>query len=260
MTAWQPALTGVFFNTNHYGYYLVIVLLLSAGMFINFSGWKRFAYAFAIIANTITLSFNDSFGPWLAIVCALFVQMVLYYFKDREKFLFSVVVFGLFIGVTAITSFWTLNVFHSIIKFIHDIFLVSSNSPKAGTAGSSRWMIWSGTIKMIKQKPIFGWGMEAITRFGKVQEVGYDRPHNEYLQYALFYGIPAAILYIIGCLSVLTKGFKGRNRDGLAYTCLIASVGYMLSAFFGNTMFYTTPYFFICLGLTFSLSFNNSIN
>ncbi|MBP5462332.1 MAG: hypothetical protein J6Y20_09430, partial [Lachnospiraceae bacterium] len=32
--------------------------------------------------------------------------------------------------------------------------------------------------------------------------------------------------------------------------CFIASAGYIASAFFGNTMYYTAPFFFIFLGMT----------
>ena len=249
-TSWDPGLIGVFFNINHYGYYLVISTLLSSGMIISENGGKRWLYIFAFIANTVTLSFNNTFGAWLAISLALLVQILLYRFKDQSRIKWAVISFLLFIFTTAITGFWTKNVFHSIIRLIQDILLITSNSPNAGKAGSSRWEIWAGTISMIKQKPLFGWGMEGIMRFDKVKFVGNDRPHNEYLQYAVFYGIPVAILYIAGCVSVMVNGIGSKRKDMLHYAIWIASVGYMISAFFGNTMFYTTPYFFICLGLT----------
>ena len=64
----------------------------------------------------------------------------------------------------------------------------------AGSAGSGRWRIWRGTVSLIGQRPLLGWGMEAIYVHDLTSITVSTRPHNEYLQYALFHGIPAALL------------------------------------------------------------------
>ena len=46
------------------------------------------------------------------------------------------------------------------------------------------------------------------------------------------------------------RGLKHRHEiDNITLTCLVAYFSYLVSAFFGNTMFYTAPYLFIFLGM-----------
>ena len=76
------------------------------------------------------------------------------------------------------------------------------------------------------------------------------RPHNEFMQYALFHGIPAAILYFVGCLGVFIRALRKKvYLDGASLVCLSAAFGYLVSSFFGLTL-YTTAYFlFMFLGM-----------
>ena len=83
---------------------------------------------------------------------------------------------------------------------------------------------------------------------------GQLRAHNEYLQYATFYGIPAGICYIAGCFSVYLHGLKHRKElDLYTVTCLVTAFSYLASAFVGNTKMLTTGLFFCILGLGFSV-------
>ena len=80
------------------------------------------------------------------------------------------------------------------------------------------------------------------------------RAHNEYLQYTMYYGIPAGICYIAGCFSVYLRGLKNRRRlDRYSVAALTAAFGYLTSAFVGNTKMLTTGLFLALLGLGFSV-------
>ncbi|MCR5098300.1 MAG: hypothetical protein K6B14_05055, partial [Lachnospiraceae bacterium] len=104
--------------------------------------------------------------------------------------------------------------------------------------------------ELINNNPVFGLGMEGIRARGYWVYVGNARPHNEFLQYALFYGIPAGVLYFSGCLSAFLHDLKYKNElDGITVTFLVVAFGYLVSSFFGLTLYSTAPYLFITLGL-----------
>lgn len=79
---------------------------------------------------------------------------------------------------------------------------------------------------------------------------GNDRSNCEYMQYALSFGIPAAVLYTLACVGVVVRGVRTRKTlRAMTFVCLTAAFTYMVSAVVGNSMYNTTPYFFIFLGL-----------
>ena len=67
----------VFFNSNHYGYYLVFNVLISAFMFANIKEGKfKFLYLALYALFTVTLVFNNTFGSYLAIFLTLIFAVV----------------------------------------------------------------------------------------------------------------------------------------------------------------------------------------
>lgn len=67
-----------------------------------------------------------------------------------------------------------------------------------GTTGA-RWLLWKEAVHLIKERPVFGYGIEGTAEMME-QAAGNDRCRCEYMQYALSFGIPAAVLYIIACM------------------------------------------------------------
>ena len=124
----------------------------------------------------------------------------------------------------------------------------------ADDAGSARWKLWKITVQKTVKRPFLGYGVEGLYyEFGKDGSGG--RSHCEYLQYASFFGIPAAVAYVVGCVQVFISGYRNRSRiDGVTIACLVAAFSYLVSATFGNTWFYTTPYFFVLLGMGYTYS------
>jgi O-antigen ligase len=80
---------------------------------------------------------------------------------------------------------------------------------------------------------------------------GTDRPENEYIQYMVFMGIPGLVMYMGALISMMICQLKKIKKMELI---TIASAGcalaYAAGACFGNSMYYTTPYFYMFLGMT----------
>lgn len=106
-------------------------------------------------------------------------------------------------------------------------------------------------IKFVVEKPMFGYGPENLGARYLAEGIAHDRPHNEFIQIAASLGIPALLFYILALLKNFSTLFI--NRKSLTITTITLNaiiVAYLVSSFFGNTMFYTSPFYFMLLGIT----------
>ena len=239
---------GIYHNINHYGYSLLIAITLSGAMFVSAEkiAFQAF-YLISFILFIIVLILNDTFGAYLAAFIALIFLTVVYILKDKKVNPKTFALLGVFIAVSLVVN--TRAVWTNILTFFSDMGHIIVSAPEADRAGSSRWRIWKATLKMISERPFLGHGVEGIGE-RLMAEVGNDRPHNEFLQYAAFFGIPAAICYIGAVSSVFVSYLRHRFEvSPCTIAALTAAFGYLVSSCFGNTMFYTAPLFFIVLGM-----------
>lgn len=250
----STGLSGVFHHFNHYGYYLTIVVIASAALFVKEKNAAlRILCMVSFVLNNIVLIVNNTFGCYLACFCALVFNCIVISITEKKLNKLSIVMFAVFIAITFIMSFWFESVLTNIVVFFGDIGSVSKNPEEADHAGTGRWSLWMHTLKYIGEKPFFGFGVEGISErlFEETEQV-CERSHNEVLQYAAFFGIPAAAAYVGGVLSVYINGLKNKfGLDFYAVAALAAAFAYLVSSMFGNTAYYTAPYLFILLGLGF---------
>ena len=239
-------ISAVFLHFNHYGYYLTLILLVSAGIAafdknlpFRILGW------FSFVINTIALIRDDTFGCYLAVAFGLVFAQIVHFILHKRTNKAIWCVLGTYIGISFVLSFWYHTVFRNFLTLFFDLGKIISEED-AEHAGSSRWGLWTQSLQFIAERPLTGWGVE-----GKADElVGCTRPHNEYLQQMLFFGIPAGLLYIWGILEVYLHGLRNKlHLDAPTLVALIAAFGYIVSAFFGNTTYYVSPMFFCILGL-----------
>lgn len=259
----------VFHQFNHYGYYLTVAITLSAAVFVFEKGLKQKLFAgITFCFNSVALTVNATFGCFLAVCAALVFLAIIAGILEKRFSISAVVPFVLFLFVSFVAGRFFNSFFTDLAGLFEDIKMIlgksenaasgvsligadsAQNVRTAGDAGTGRWSLWTSTARYIGDRPLFGSGIEGIGRRLE-NETGYsDRPHNEYLQYAAFFGIPAAVLYISGVLAVYIKALRRRmNLDKTSAVCLVAAFGYLVSAFFGNTMYYTAPLLFIFLGI-----------
>lgn len=90
-----------------------------------------------------------------------------------------------------------------------------------------------------------------------------DRPHNIFIQIGATTGIVGLILYVsflsIVFVNIIIK-YKLINKEIMIFVFM--TISYLISLFFGNSMFYTTPYYMISLGVIFSVYYieRNKLN
>lgn len=240
----------LFVNSNHYGYFLTMAIMLSTGLFITQKKlWLKITAGIMIVAFISQLVFNNTLGSNLAVFASLIFIFVMFCIKEK-KFVISSL-FPLVVFVLASIVIPT-GMFYQIIEvFSKDLVSVVSDplSENAAAAGTKRWELWLESFEVIKSHPFFGDGMV------------YKRPHNEYLQYAQVWGIPALILYLCGIISLFVRTFRNlRKLSDVALISALAVGGYLVSALFGNTMPHIMPFFCLLLGLMISAVPDYSLN
>lgn len=243
-------IVGIYAQFNHYAYQLVFGVLLSCSLFISEEKLplKVFCLICFLIFNVV-LIINNTFGCYLACFVALIFNVIVLYIKDKRLNKPALLMFGLFVVISLVMSFWYDTIWHNVVTFFSDVKKIAQDADDAERAGTGRWKMWKYTIGYITESPIFGFGIEGIGE-RLTQDAHIDRPHNEFLQYAAFFGIPAALMYIAGVFSVYLNGLKNKlYLDRYTLAALIAAFGYLVSSCFGNTMYYTAPLFFIFLGM-----------
>ena len=116
--------------------------------------------------------------------------------------------------------------------------------------GTNRGMLWINAIKFIKEKPIFGYGLDNLGYKYMENNITINMPHNLILGLSATIGIPGMLFYIFSVLLVLIKGFKNlKNGDHIINLPYFVIVSHLISSMFGNTMYYVTPYYVIILGM-----------
>lgn len=251
----SEGMAAIFTQFNHYGYYLVIAILLSAILFVIAGGniVLRVFCAVVYVVDNVILILNNTFGCYLAVIAALVFGAVVIAVirKNRGECIRMLVILLAFIAITCTMRMLDYSNSKDISGLVNDIGNIAADSEQAGKAGTGRWALWKHTVEYISEKPVFGWGVEGITeRLGMESDTINDRPHNEYLQWTAFFGIPGGLLYLAGLCVIMFGMFpRIKKSDSVSLACFVASAGYIASAFVGNTMYYTAPFFFIILGM-----------
>ncbi|MBO4787532.1 MAG: O-antigen ligase family protein [Lachnospiraceae bacterium] len=253
---YDNGVSAVFYNPNHYAYFLTMCILLAACCFVfEKNRIAKAALLFSFICNSVVLNINNTLGCFLAVLFSLVLFVLLTMFAkfeiEQRRLLRNQALFllGLYVGIMVVMSLFYNTILRSILVMFFDISKILTNAEDVDKAGSSRWRLWRHTVQYISEKPIFGHGVDEIgTRLH--EDAGFSRSHNEYLQYTVFWGIPALLMYLCACGTTIIRALKQRVLQ-TPYLCaaLIAAVGYMASAFFGNTKYYTAPFFFVLLGI-----------
>lgn len=246
--------SGVFLQHNHYGYYLATTgIAMAAFALTSKKLWmKLLFYAGYIFTVYITLMIGP-LGPFLALIAGNIFVIICCCLSKKRFVPEAIAPLLILVCVLALhTAFESDAMFKDIAGFFTDVGKVTSGAEDSAGAGTARWGLWVFTVEKIAEKPILGWGACGIMAELKLAAGSYIT-HNEFLQYAVFFGIPAMIAYVTAALMVFLRALKNRvNLTQCEIVYLCAAFVYLVSSFFGVTMYYTTPFYYLFLGLAVS--------
>lgn len=237
-----------FHQFNHYGYLLAVgAAIAAAGFHLARGRWLRVALLAALGLIGFTLNLNGTLGAFVALIAGYAVFVVWTGVTTRtwpRAALGPITVVG---AVTIAAGILGRGLFADLLSLGGDVSSIAAGSEGAASAGTGRWGLWVTTTEQIRLQPWLGHGIEGIA---ELLPVGFGRPHNEYLQYAVFFGVPALLVYL-AAIGIVFVRFQRRvgQLDPATVCAAVAAVTYLVSAVFGNTMYYTAPLLFMMLGL-----------
>ena len=247
--------TSIFMNENHYAYYLNMGLICNVCIFL-FCNKKNISILYLIfyIVNCHTLILNNTLGCFLAFICTLFLIFIYLLIIKKNIYKFIILIISLII-LCFINKTIVFNNFSSLsndISSIENNISKSENIEKIYSTGTNRMGLWLVGIEFIKEKPIFGYGVDnLLDQYIRVNKTEITaRPHNEYIQIAASIGIPGLIFYLsfLGLL-IFRLIINVKKVSNFEMGILFIIITYLISAFFGVSVFYTTPYLYLFLGL-----------
>lgn len=249
----------IFLHHNHYGYYLVLILLCCQGCFVYYElSFAKKAFIFILFCiNGVTLAANDTMGAILAVFLALIFQLILLivcfrvlkmeHFGNRIKKAFVMLL--LFVLLLGVYNIYSGNMTANCESLTKDIGSITSGE-NVDSIGTGRGVLWKKAVQYIKERPLLGYGPDGLSALYHADGFRQDRPANEYLQYAGFFGIPGLAFYLLFLITgILPKFRKLKELTCAGFLSGIVVLGYLCSALFGNTVYYTTCYFAIFLGI-----------
>ena len=250
----QGVRAAMFFQFNHTGYYLNMAIICSMGLYLYESSRKwRIVYLLSMILQIFAILVNSTFGSFLASWCAL-VMILVFFVRSQGKYSWRMATPIIVVVALCVASYFGYiptssgqDMKYNMEMLFDDFFNIVEDNEDADDAGHGRMTLWKQGLKMIPKRPVFGYGPEQMDE--ELSEIMWvDRPDNEFIQHAIFLGIPGLVFYLSALISLF--GHQWREMKRLETTTLIAAgcvIAYLVSAMFGNTMFYTTPYLYMFL-------------
>ena len=258
----------IYLNSNHYGYYLCMALPVAAGLllsqdFTGLSRGRRWALSLlrgveiALLSHSMMLC--RSLGPWLGAFLGLVALVLLTALTGRQRLLRALLVVGLSFGVMALSAVGVWDLGQDLSLRAEDMETVAqvAASPEQDLSrmdgvGSGRGVFWYQAVQYIARHPVFGCGPDNIK--AAYEEINGEfklvRPHSEPLQYAMSIGIPGLLFYLCALWCLLWRFIKNFHRLDLNTVMVYCAIGsYLVNSLVGNTKYYSTPYFFILIGI-----------
>ena len=243
---------GVFYNTNYYGYFLVMAIIVSACMFETRPNIvEKILAGIVFLTNVWMILLNDTMGGLIALSITLVVTVIWSFVLKEDCKWRTLIVLVAFIVVSLISLIpgtSTSEVIKNDAKQVSDDIAVISSSDSTekeyGKIGNNRWKKWKWTAEAISEKPLVGHGLQSIQNYST---------HNIYLQQTAYTGIIGIILYLSVFVAGIIRLIKDReNMNSLTRGAMFTTLAYMMALFVGNTLFCTAGYFYIILGFCFS--------
>jgi O-antigen ligase len=241
----QGSLDGPFSNINTLGLYSCIITPLVFSIALSCRNDRLFSifswFSFAGGVFMLILSFSTS--AWLSGSIALLIVLfcgIKHISRGAWLRLMAggLVVLSLFVVV--ISAGGSGNLERSWNREIRQIFSLSSKGSIEDFT-NHRSVIWQGTWKMIKMKPVTGWGWHMLRHRYKefnpdlVKKIGIPlEAHNMYLEILFNGGFPSFFLLFWIWLSSMKGLWRYRTKDPFALGMFATLAGLLVFSMAGN--------------------------
>lgn len=254
-----------FLNSNHYGYYLLMATIGS--IFLLITQKNKLIKVLYLISSGFLMYYlvmNNTFGCYLAMAITLLFFIIYYICKKKINLniIFSVVIIVIVMIVNPTFKTIIKRNVDSLIKDIKNVATIGKLEKAEGDnkeeikeltqqtgTTARRIFLWKNGIKFFFERPILGYGPDNLQAKYDEAKMHQDRPHNLLIHLALTSGVIGLVSYTSAVGIIVIRGLKKSKADNSIHLVLLAVIiAYLISSMFGNSMYYTSPYFFIFLG------------
>ncbi len=211
-------------HPNYLAYFVVIWLPVIAAFFFTYKKRKLMVFGFLILLAA--LIFTASRAAFFGLVFGLMIFLVIMGAIKKKKIYFAAVVPGLILVI--------------IGAFLFDF----GNSRST----ESRFHIYSGTVQLIAEKPVFGHGLEtfqiAFPKYANREllslekiDTTADRAHNTFLQMGADLGFLGIISYFYLLFTVFSAGISAVRKANENGRIMAAGTLSSLTALFVSIQF-----------------------
>ncbi len=250
--------SGVFNNSNHYGYFLAMSSTATFGALVySKRRWQMLLALLLLPFNVFQLLACNTLGANIAYICGiafLICSGLITKKLDWKMLLVACALSGivnLVLEVSGRTNMWS-----SYVELFKDVKRIISPSSggegggDTGSAGTGRFGLWKRTIAVIRQVPWFGKGLD-LYHNNNIYDTTLDVSHNEYITMASNIGIPGFVMYFGTVIWWFVRAVRARKILTVCDLTLLATAfAYLISAIFGNSFTYTYPYLMIFLAIS----------
>ncbi len=243
--------TGVFNNSNHYGYFLAMSTTATFALLVySKKDWQVALLAVLLALNVHNLLYCNTLGANFAFIGGIIFIICSGAMTKKIRWMNLIIAFfvtGLVVfidEVVGISKMWK-----QYVSFFEDLGILADSatggSSDPNLVGTGRYSLWKRTIAVIKQVPWFGKGMD-LYYANNIYDKRLDVPHNEYLAMASNIGIPGLVLYLVMIIWWFAKAvYQKDNMSIIDLSIMAGAFAYLISAFTGNSFTYTYPYFLV---------------
>ena len=220
--------SGLFSNANYTGMWLTISLPLLLLLFIK---TKKFDFKKVILFIILSFTIYIIFLTLSRNALAGFLTTLLLIFGLKKILFFVFLIFLIYLSLDILEPFIKLNNINLFRESQIQYFISKLNPNNISTILEiTRIKIWINTLKLIIQKPIFGFGAATFPIiFLNFSNLEIQHSHNIFLQLAFDYGIPLSILLTFFIISLFFRSLinifqtKDFNDSFLLNKCWLAS-------------------------------------
>jgi len=205
-------ITGQTFNRNQFG------LIMGIGAIISLLYFKEKFIKILFPIFILGAIFSYSRAVWVAFIFSI----VLYGIFNIKNFKLKDIIIIISIFLICLVLFFNIDSLSNRFEQ-----LLNANS-------SGRGEIWLHTIALIKEKILFGYGLDSW----KLHQLkNYSNIHNSILEILFVSGIAGLIVFLLIFITILREIFSGKN-----YLFLALISYFSIISLFDNSIFYSKIY------------------
>ena len=251
---------------NILGMYLAIGIFPAAALVLQPRRSDRILGGLAFLLMAVLLIFTRTRGAWLGVLVASLLglgagwRVLGWAAISRILWQYRVAVFGSFIVVAIAGAIPPKFRDRNLSRLDENKSTLVSTIQFMGQEGGDRGRlkIWSHTFQMIREKPLFGVGLQNWAAYyprydrGDVMGIGVapERPHNDFLWVAAEMGLPGLVVYLWLLIVIARRVWVGIARqDWFALMWGLGAVALLVHGAFSFPREQPVAVFFLSLAL-----------